>query len=92
MGKEQKRETWESLKEDGNKLFAHRKYEQGDFWLFWLKYVKNTSRETLLKSATKSAKQWRVIYESGIVQNENEKVWRCGDWCEGGDFPTTDVG
>ena len=29
MGKEAKRDTWESLKEDGNKLFAHRKYEQG---------------------------------------------------------------
>jgi len=28
MGKEAKRDTWESLKEDGNKFFAHRKYEQ----------------------------------------------------------------
>jgi len=28
MGKEQKRDTWENLKEEGNKLFAHRKYEQ----------------------------------------------------------------
>ena len=31
MGKEQKRDTWESLKEEGNKLFAHRKYEQGNY-------------------------------------------------------------
>ena len=30
-GREQsKRETWESLKEEGNKLFSHRKYEQGN--------------------------------------------------------------
>jgi hypothetical protein len=26
---ETKRETWESLKDEGNKLFAHRKYDQG---------------------------------------------------------------
>ena len=32
MGKEQKRDTWENLKEEGNKLFAHRKYEQGKNW------------------------------------------------------------
>lgn len=32
-GREQsKRETWESLKEEGNKLFSHRKYEQGNRW------------------------------------------------------------
>ena len=24
-----KRETWDSLKDEGNKLFSHRKYEQG---------------------------------------------------------------
>ena len=51
-----------------------------------------SSRENLLESATKSAKQWRVIYQSGIVQNENEKVRRCSDWCEGGDFFTANVG
>ena len=54
MGKEQKRETWESLKEDGNKLFAHRKYEQGDFWLFWLKYVKILAAKLYSKALQKA--------------------------------------
>ena len=54
MGKEQKRETRESLKEDGNKLFAHRKYEQGDFWLFWLKYVKILAAKLYSKALQKA--------------------------------------
>ena len=32
-----KRETWDSLKEEGNKLFSHRKYDQGmEFRTRWL--------------------------------------------------------